>query len=75
MSIDKTFTLLGAIAAPVLTFTVDQHWLSAVQATDIGAIIVALIAGLHLNNDQAKAALAAVTKTNVVPIKSASVDL
>lgn len=59
MSIDKAATIVAALAAPLLALAVDQHWLSALTATDLGAIVAAFIGALHVNNDAARAALRA----------------
>lgn len=67
---DKIVALVAALAAPVLTFLIDEKLLSALQATDIGAILVAAIAAYHVNNDAARASLA-VTKPADPPVVSA----
>ena len=46
-AIDRAVTFLAALAAPVLTLSVDQHWLSAIAATDAGAIVAAAVGAYH----------------------------
>lgn len=56
MKLDRLVTLGAAIAAPVLGLCVDQHWLSAIAATDLGAVVATFVAAYHLPNDAARAA-------------------
>lgn len=44
---DKLLSIAAVAAAPVLTTLVDTHTLSANLATDIGAIVAAVLAGWH----------------------------
>lgn len=46
-TIDRGLALAASVAAPVLTFAVDQHWITAMTATDLGAILAALVGGYH----------------------------
>lgn len=46
-TIDRAISLGAAVAAPVLTLCVDQHWLSAMSATDVGAIVAAAVGAYH----------------------------
>lgn len=46
-TIDRLITTLAAVSAPVLTFTVDQAWLTATQATDLGGILAAAVGSYH----------------------------
>lgn len=44
---DKLLSIAAVASAPVLTTLVDTHTLSANLATDIGAIVAAVLAGWH----------------------------
>lgn len=56
--LDKFVAIAGGVSAPVLTLLVDENVLSAVTATDVGAIVAALLLGYHLQNDKARTAIA-----------------
>ena len=46
-STDAVINTVAALSAPVLTFLTDEHVLSALAATDIGAIVGAGVAAYH----------------------------
>jgi uncharacterized membrane protein len=46
-SVDRVLAVVSAAAAPVLTSLVDFHVLSAGHATDLGAVVVAVVSGWH----------------------------
>jgi hypothetical protein len=56
VKLDRVVTLAAAVAAPILGLCVDQHWLSPIAATDLGAIVATFVAAYHLPNDAARAA-------------------
>lgn len=45
--IDRAIVVLAAAAAPALTLCVDTDAITAAVATDIGAIVAALVAAWH----------------------------
>jgi tetrahydromethanopterin S-methyltransferase subunit E len=55
IKLDRAVTLGAAVAAPVLALLVDEHVLSALQATDLGAIVATFVGAYHLPNDAARA--------------------
>lgn len=67
LSANKVAALVGAVAAPFLTLLVDQHVLTPLLATDVGAVVFTAVAFLHINNDEANAALAEVASRNQAP--------
>ena len=68
ISVDKIATCVAAVAAPLIAFAIDQHWVSAVQGADLGAVIAAAIGALHVNNDKAKVALRQVEEMPSAPV-------
>lgn len=44
---DRVVTFIAAISAPLLTLLVDQHVVTALAATDIGAIVAAAVGSYH----------------------------
>jgi hypothetical protein len=44
---DAALTIVAAVAAPALTLCVDTHTITATVATDIGALVAAVVAGWH----------------------------
>lgn len=45
--IDRAVAFGAAVSAPVLTLLVDQHVLSALTATDVGAVVAAAVGAYH----------------------------
>lgn len=72
-AVDRTLTIIAAVAAPVLTSLVDGNVLDAAMATDIGAIVTAFIAAWHGGSiaQQRLASGSSVTVT-VDPVDAAS---
>ena len=44
---DKAVVFTAAVSAPILTLLVDQHVLSALAATDAGAVVAAAVGAYH----------------------------
>lgn len=70
LSTNKLAAFVGAVAAPCLTLLVDQHALTPLLATDVGAVIFTAVAFLHINNDEARAAIATLASLTT-PIQAA----
>lgn len=60
LSANKTAAFVAAVAAPLLTLLVDQEVVTAMLATDLGTVIATAVVFLHVNNDEAAAALGAI---------------
>lgn len=54
---DRTLAIASAAVGPLLVLLVGHHILSASDAEPIAALVAALVAGYHVNNDKARAAL------------------
>jgi hypothetical protein len=46
-TVDRALTIAAAASAPFLSLLTRHHVLTAADATDIGAVILALVSGYH----------------------------